>query len=239
MRFCKRFIFIASMLLILSENICSQGYIDRIGLYGVYGEAGYNSFRLSKVINLFNEPLYHYSMYDAPIKTENLFPNNAAFGLGIFGNPKDYLSLRVGLSYTSTSANFNYEDQSRFADIAAKVKAFNFNFSVRTKFRGDHFLIPFIDFGLSYNWSFCDISSNVKITNKVNQQDNLEFSSKYFYLLPSVGVAHNFDLFEIYARAGYKILVIKRISQERNSATDIDLTGFFIMSGVSFTFSGE
>jgi hypothetical protein len=236
MRFRKRFSSIAIIFIILSGNINSQSYIDRIGLYGIYGEAGYNSFRLAKVTNLFNEPLYHYSMYDVPIKTEKLFPNNAVFGLGIFGNPKDYLSLRIGLSYTNTSASFNYEDQQKLADIEAKVEAVSFNFSIRTKFRGDHFLIPFIDFGVGYNWSSCDMSSNIKIANEVDQQDNLKFSSNYFYLLPSIGVAHNFDLFEIYARAGYKILVIKRISQESNSATDIDLTGFFIMSGASIAF---
>jgi hypothetical protein len=221
------------MLLIVS-SISAQTINSSNSTVGFYFEAGYNFFKLEGVEENYKYVIEQYNSRNIPVKTQKLFPWNGIFGGGMYFKMPDDINLLLGVNYTSSQAYSLYGDYSGELDIKGDVTSYLLYLGLQKIINEQASLSPIAEVGIAYGLSEFVLSSKIKLINGSADEDNVKFESRNLYALPSIGLRYKLKSIGFYLKTGVKLLVIKNQSNDWN-ALEIDISGLFISSGVSFT----
>lgn len=227
--------FILIVFLAASCSAYSQSCATKDRTKGFFLEAGYNTFTLKEISDVYESAVAEYSGYGVPMKIQKLFPGNIVFGGGIYFSVKNNLDLQLGLHYTSSKAYAFYSDYSGSVDIIGKVESFNLNIGLQKRIPSNLFFTPFFEFDFGLSTSNGYIEEKITAYN-VLYEDKFNYTTDALYVRTALGGMYNINQFGVYIKSGYKLLLLLTRENQGMGSIDINMSGFFIMSGVSFTF---
>lgn len=241
-----RIFMLFAIFLILAVEIIPQE--KGISFWGRFN-LGYSAFDLTAIKNIYDESLKGYDLvYNIPVKTQKKFPANGIYEASIFADFNDNFRISIGYSAFNTKAYSLYGDYAGELDVIGEIKAAAFYIGGAKMLPNIYFIRPYVEANIGYISGSYALESAIRMPQvEVNQTEKLDFDGNGWFLEPAIGLLSKIYFAEIHIKAGYRYAVIDDLSGEyRNSfsqyypvSTDrlkIDMSGFFIMSGVSIAF---
>ncbi|HEX2984277.1 MAG TPA: hypothetical protein VHO28_12100 [Ignavibacteriales bacterium] len=213
--------------------VYSQNALDKKGAVGIYFEGGYNTYDLKEISNFYTESVDWFVTRNMPVKTQKLFPGNGIFGGGMSFNVEKNMDVRFGLHYTETKASSSYSDNSGSIDVSGEANSYNINIGIQRRVPLNIFITPLAELNMGVFLCRSSVAEKVAALDET-AEEQIGFSSFGIYLQPALGALYDIAPFRFYFKSGYKFLILQEQEDYNVDTPEIDMSGFFIMSGLSF-----
>jgi hypothetical protein len=231
----KRIFLLWLLIIIFAANLKAQEADEPVVRLSFFAETGYNTFKLNEVADTYNAIIDEFANYNISLRNDDMFSGNIVYGGGLYFSGESGIKIKVGVNLSGTDANSKYYDSDGTLTIGCEVDAFNFYLGLQKEIAKWGAVNPIVDFNLVLGSSDCAYTSKIVLRDGATQTAEEEFSAQSLYFQPALGLVYAYSPIEITLRAGYKMLAVKNIDSDSSSLPVIDMGGFFIITGISFT----
>lgn len=238
-----KLIFSLLLFIVFNKVIYSQNESGEY--FGFYVDMGYSGFALNEIKNNYTEQAQSFiNYYNVPVITQKKYPANGIYGGSFFYNTSDY-RIKVGFLYASTKAYSLYGDIAGELDLIGSIKSYIYYAGVSRVITDRYFLKPYVEVCAGYISGNYDLERIVRRPPYAADKEKTEVSGGGVYFEPALGALYQFSFFDAYIKGGYRYAIVETLSgdvqipyarfQISDAQVNMDMSGFFIMSGLSFT----
>lgn len=210
--------------------------------------AGYNTFRLSEVIEFYQLVVNSFRDLNIPVPTQQSFPGNGIVELSLLLRQDPRTLVGFGISYSNTGAYSRYADYAGTLDISAKVDMLN----IRGVFEGEVFSGKHLRGLINVQPGFVFGRTSLRQAVSLREYVSLRSSSALtalgngFSMDAKLGLGLSMGRLSLLSYGGYRFALIEKLKanySENGTALqqgDLQLrhnyTGLVFLTGLGFDF---
>lgn len=211
--------------------------------------AGYTTFSLDEVKEVYSDILNFYRNSNIPIPTQSEYPGDLTFGIQIYYSIFYSFDVGLGATYASTDAVSSYEDYAGSLDINSNVSMISYEIMVRKSFKNKNTLQPYIELRSGITQGSYEIKDDVLFFDELSflkQKTVLSVNGSNRSYSGSIGGKLSWNKLAISAQVGYRYSNITepkgKITSNGTEETlgklniDIDLSGLIIKTNIELPF---